>query len=177
MIRSVSMSLPRITQPRPTISSIFGSEYKYSPISSLYLFGRGQDIGLQRARGTVDQRNHLRLWLSRYRFEGKPVWVGQISRDIGVKLSSKTFVTHEIDPEVDEARDYVVQDFLLSQRVHAVAFVKGVGEASREEPRYNFTKSAYFTDGLRAVVYLSDEPVPLTEIDFVDWDYPPPGFE
>jgi hypothetical protein len=158
------------------LSSVLGSEYRYSPISSLYLFGRGQDIGLQRARGTVDQRNHLRLWLSRYRFEGKPVWVGQISRDIGVKLSSKTFVTHEIDPEVDEARDYVVQDFLLSQRVHAVAFVKGVGEASLEEPRYNFTRSAYFTDGLRAVVYIADDPVPLTEIEFVDWDYPPPGF-
>jgi len=31
-------------------------------------------------------------------FEGPPMWVGQISRDIGIKLSSKTIVTHKIDP-------------------------------------------------------------------------------
>jgi hypothetical protein len=31
------------------------------------------------------------------------VWVGQISRDIGVKFSRKIFVTHKVDPAVDKA--------------------------------------------------------------------------
>ena len=33
--------------------------------------------------------------------KGEKVFLGQISRDIGVKFSSKTFVTHKIDPMVD----------------------------------------------------------------------------
>ena len=38
-------------------------------------------------------------------YHGKPVWVGQISRDIGSRLTihSSTFTTHKIDPDVDDA--------------------------------------------------------------------------
>jgi hypothetical protein len=95
-------------------SSLFGKRYRYSPMSALYLYGRPQDVGLQKARQTVDERNHLRLWLSPMRYKGMPVYVGQISRDIGVKLTTKspTLTTHEIDPDVDEARDYLAQDLL-----------------------------------------------------------------
>ncbi len=80
------------------MSSVFRVKYRYSPISALYVFGRPQDIALQKARKTVDERNHLRLWLSPLQYEGKPVWIGQISRDIGVKLTTKspTLTTHEI---------------------------------------------------------------------------------
>ena len=63
--------------------------YRTSPVSPLYLFDRQQDLALQKIRGTVDERNHLRLWLAPVRVNGKSVWVGQISRDIGVKLAAK----------------------------------------------------------------------------------------
>jgi hypothetical protein len=88
-------------------SSVFGKRYRYSPMSALYFYGRPQDVGLQKARQTVDERNHLRLWLSPMRYQGMPVYIGQISRDIGVKLTTKspTLTTHEIDPDIDEARD------------------------------------------------------------------------
>jgi hypothetical protein len=48
----------------------------------------------------------MRLWLTNMRYHDKPVWVGQISRDIGIRLTlhSPTFTTHKIDPDVDEAR-------------------------------------------------------------------------
>ena len=74
----------------------FGKRYRYSPVSNLYLFGRKQDVALQKARGTIHQRNHLRLWLTPIRFQGKEVWVGSISRDIGVHFMAKPghFVTH-----------------------------------------------------------------------------------
>jgi hypothetical protein len=45
-------------------SSLFGRVYKNSPVSALYLYDRPQDVALQKARNTVDERNHLRLWLS-----------------------------------------------------------------------------------------------------------------
>jgi len=158
-------------------SSVFGAEYKTSPISELYLFNRGQDVGFQKARDSVDERNHLRLWLSPYRFEGLPVWVGQISRDIGVRLSRKTGFTHEIDPQVDEARDYLAEDLLLSEAIESISWVEGVGEATKDDPRRNFTLSPYFTDGWRVVLLLSEGRVPLTEVDFYDWDQPPGEWE
>jgi hypothetical protein len=70
------------------MSSLFKARYQTSPISPLYLFGRRQDIALQKARESVDERNHLRVWLTPWRYDGKEVWVGQISRNIGVRWSS-----------------------------------------------------------------------------------------
>ena len=108
------------------------------------------------------------------RFEGKPVWVGQISRDIGVRFTVKTWppVTHKIDPEVDEARASLVEDLLLSQTVEKVGFVKGVGRATAARPRENLTGDPYYTDGLRAVLLLGRFPKPLTVIQSFEWEKP-----
>jgi len=81
-----------------------------APVSSLYAFGRQQDIALQRERSTINQRNHMRLWLAPFLYEGLLVWVGQVSHDIGVKLTTKspTLTTHVIYPVVDESREYLL---------------------------------------------------------------------
>jgi hypothetical protein len=86
------------------------SQYRYSPVSPLYLGGRQQDLALQRARLSLNQRLHLRLWATSVRLDGQPVWIGQVSRDIGVRFTPRTWnlTTHLIDPDVDEARDYVL---------------------------------------------------------------------
>src|SRR5262249_26311656 len=63
---------------------IFRDEFLTSPVSPLYLFGRKEDIALQKARSTINERVHARLWLTPYTFEGRRVWIGQVSRDIGV---------------------------------------------------------------------------------------------
>jgi hypothetical protein len=75
---------------REVQSFFFGSRYRYSPFSPLYLYERRQDLALQKARETIHARNHLRLWLSPLRFRNKPIWVGQISRDIGVRFTLQT---------------------------------------------------------------------------------------
>ena len=156
---------------RTIASSLFGRRYRYSPMSALYFYGRPQDVGLQKARQTVDERNHLRLWLSPMRYKGMPVYIGQISRDIGVKLTTKspTLTTHEVDPDVDEARDYLMQDLLESQKVAKLGFVEGVGKAEMENPRYNLTDSPYWTDGWRVVFVFSEEVIALDEVEFFDW--------
>ena len=155
------------------ISFLFGGKYRYSPVSGLYVYGRPQDAALQKARETIHERNHLRLWLSPIRFEDKPVWVGQISRDIGVRFTWKTITTHKIDPDVDETREFLIQDLWYSHGLLKVAYVKGVGEASISEPRTNLTGDPYFTDGLRAVLWVSGQPVELEDLEFVDWERPP----
>jgi hypothetical protein len=135
-----------------------GARYRYSPVSALYVFGRCQDFALQRARQTIKERLHLRLWMAPLRFRGKPVWIGQISRDIGVRFTPKTWnlTTHRIDPYVDDARDYVLDDLMEGGRVAHVGYAAGVGVADRTAPRHNLTGDPYFTDGLRAVAILAE---------------------
>ena len=157
---------------RTGLAFLFGGRYRYSPVSALYLFGRRQDAALQKARDTIHERNHLRLWLAPVQFQGKFVWVGQISRDIGVRFTARTIVTHKIDPDVDETRSYLIQDLLYSQGLSKFAFVKGVGAASMESPRQNLTGDSYFTDGLRGVLWVSSKPVALEKVEFVEWELP-----
>jgi len=136
------------------------SQYRYSPVSPLYLGGRQQELALQRARLSLNQRLHLRLWSTNVRIGGQPVWIGQVSRDIGVRFTLKTWnlTTHQIDPDVDEARNYVLDNLLVGGHVGRLGFVPGVEAAPATLPRRNLTGDSYFTDGLRAVAMLSAEP-------------------
>jgi hypothetical protein len=148
-----------------------GSTYRYSPVSSLYVEGRCQDFALQKARQTINERLHLRLWVTPLRFRGKPVWIGQISRDIGVRFTPRTWnlTTHKIDPDVDDARDYLLDDLMESGRVTLVSYVPGAKAADRSTPRRNLTGDPYFTDGLRAVAVFSES---RTNPTLVNWAEP-----
>ncbi len=157
-----------------TITSfIGGSEYRYSPISALYVFGRGQDVAFQKARENINERNHLRLWLAPYRYEGIPVWLGQISRDIGVRFTKKTITTHKIDPDVDETREYLLENLAYAQALARIAYLGGVDAASLDQPRGNLTGDPYFTDGYRLVLWVSSQPVDIAEIEVEVWRIPP----
>jgi hypothetical protein len=155
-------------------SFLQGSRYRYSPVSPLYVFGRQQDLAAQKARGTIHERNHLRLWLTPYRFKGQTVWIGQISRDIGVKftLKSPTISTHVIDPDVDEARRYLLEDLAYSQSLAAIAHVGGVGIVTEEAPQVNLVGDPWFSDGRRAVMFFEPRPRALSEVHFLSWEAP-----
>jgi hypothetical protein len=138
-------------------SFVLGAEYRYSPVSSLYHDGRAQDLALQRARASINERLHLRLWRTQRGFKGQRVWIGQVSRDIGVRFTLKAWnlTTHKIDPDVDEARDYVIDDLMAAKRAAVVGHVGGVEAAPPSAPRHNLTGDQYFTDGGRALVILA----------------------
>lgn len=151
---------------------VLRGRYRNAPVSSLYFQGRAQDFAMQRSRNTVSQRNHLRLWMTSLLLEGQPVWIGQISRDIGVRLTdrSPTFTTHAIDPDVDEARDYLIEDLLRSGVVLRYGLVRGVGAASADQPRRNLTGDPYYTDGLRLIVFPSRQNIPLNDVELLPWE-------
>ena len=106
--------------------------------------------------------------MTKYRCQGRPVWIGQVSRDIGVRFTWKTWnlTTHRIDPDVDEARDYVVEDLFQAGRIQMAGYIDGVGESSAAAPRRNLTGDPYFTDGKRAAVVVSDV---RTTPKFISW--------
>jgi hypothetical protein len=152
-----------------------GSSYRHTIISPLYCFGRQQDLSMQKPRKTISARNHLRLWMTSLLFNDSPVWIGQISRDVGVRMTFKTWppFTHKISPAVDEAREYLAENIAISNSVAEFGFVGGVGAASSTEPKENLTGDPYFTDGLRAVFILSEKPTPINKIKLLRWDWPP----
>lgn len=155
------------------LSALGGVEYRYSPVSALYVFGRQQDVAFQRARSNINERNHLRLWMSSMRYEGKPVWFGQISRDIGVRFTTKTITTHKIDPDVDETREFLLENLVYSQALQKFAYVGGVGDAPIDQPRGNLTGDPYFTDGYRIVLWVTSRPVDIADLEVEYWRTPP----
>ena len=171
----------RLNEPVDATSSlkmakafVLGASYDTAPVSPLYLFGRFQDVAFQKARSSVSRRNHLRLWLAPFTYQGRAVWVGQISRDIGIKFTTTSWylTTHRISPYVDEERDYLVQDLLLSGLVDKVGYVKGVRAATADAPRHNLAYDPYQTDGLRLVVLLNAQLRSPLEVEFLPWERP-----
>lgn len=152
------------------------SRYDYAPMSDLWLFNRPQDAGFQKPRATPHERNHFRLWLTPWTYQGKPVWIGAISRDIGLRYTTKSkflFITHKIDSDVDETRNYLLEDLASAGAVEKFGFAKGVGEVSMDHPKLNPMNDPWWSDGLRLVVFIGDGFVDITDIKRLDWDQPP----
>ena len=153
-------------------SAIGGTAYPVAPVSNLYLFGRKQDFALQRARPSISQRNHSRYWLAPFTYKGSQVCVGQVSRDIGIKITPKSpsLTTHIIDPEVDLTREYLLHSLLDGGLVERFGFVKGSRPATPDDPAFNLTGDPYFSDGLRLVIDLSPHPRPYHEVRSLLWE-------
>jgi len=153
-------------------SFLFGSIYRYSPVSDLYVFGRRQDAAFQIARDDIYERNHLRVWLTPLRFRGTPIWLGAISRDIGV-IQSGFGTTHRIDPDVDAERWYLAQSLARAQALKRFAYAGGGPVSTPEQPRSSVEpRNIFHSDGQRIVLQLSPVPVPLDEIERFQWPEP-----
>ena len=94
-------------------------------MSTLFLFGRGQDYGFAHGEPVkvAMSRNHLRVWKSPYEADGRPVWCVTATHDIGFERDQRNNgVTHKIDPAIDGEREYVNGTLsgtgLVAQRDH-----------------------------------------------------------
>lgn len=77
------------------------------------------------------------------------------------------------DP-LDGIRTLAVATLLTyAQSVAAYGYVGGVGMAPYNAPRGNLAGDPYFTDGLRIVVFVSKEPVDISEIEFMNFGLQP----
>ena len=110
-------------------SFVFSSSYPTAPFSTLYLFGRGQDIGFQLPIGdSPRKRHHVRFWaLAPARAEetlgtadfwlnsdrpadyAPALWIGAATRDTGLSFTKLTFqFTHATDFDTNVERDFVI---------------------------------------------------------------------
>lgn len=150
-------------------SSIFVEQSQYAPVSPLYLYGRPQDAAFRKNRKTGQERNHLRLWLSPITYQGKEVWIGQIIREIKVRYVLNMYT---LEPYIDEVRTYLFQDMIYSQWVEKYGYIKVVKPSSFSKPRKNLLGDDYYTDGVCIAMWISGEPVSLSEVIALDWEEP-----
>lgn len=143
-------------------------EFRYQPVKSLFLFKRPQDAAFRKSRSTLNERNQLRLWLSPYVYDGENVWVGQISRIVRRTVWNR----FTIEPDVDEARAYLLQDLWYTQALSKYGYVRKSEVSTIHAPRTSLHDDHYFTDGLCLVAWVSSDPVPFSKVRFMAWERP-----
>ena len=77
-----------------------------------------------------------------------------------------------LSADVDGTRAFLIQDLWYSQGLKSFGYVKGVGAAPYSEPRGNLTGDPYFTDGLRAVFWVTSKPAAFSDVGWIDWEEP-----
>jgi hypothetical protein len=115
--------------------------------------------------------NWVRLWVAPFRYQGKAVFVAQAGRRQGWRLAEAEDQDMMLDPNVDEVRNFLVQDMLYSNGVSKIAYITGVGPTEPGELRDSLGGASYHTDGLRVVLFLVTRPLSLSDIQVLDW-YP-----
>jgi len=154
-------------------SPLFGT----SPMDNLYYYGRNQDVSFQKSRrrekGTIRQRNEMRIWLAPIKYKGKSVWVGSTTRDIGTDVNKiKDFLTKKIDPDLNETRSYLAEDMVLSQNVNKVGWIRTLEPTTEDNPNKNYKKQTWWSDGLVLVLLFDETPTSISDISFFEWEYP-----
>lgn len=134
---------------REAISIIFRTPYPHAPFSSLYLFGRPQDIGFQipsNDRLSAYSRHHVRFWrlelpenishqghyyywvkkLKHLLGNDKEVWIGAAIEDmhsLGIRWRSGQ-LTHRNNKDIDGERDFIINLLKDSKQIKAISTVK-----------------------------------------------------
>jgi LssY C-terminus len=159
---------------RMVCAFVLNSPYPTAPFSTLYLYGRGQDIGFQKAiDNSPRQRHHIRFWaLSLTRAKAtvgtadfwlntdRPphnahvLWVGAGTRDTGLSLTRLTFqITHATDSDTNAERDYIIAELRNNRVIDDVNSYRS-GQRLPLEP-----VNHYITDGEVTVARLTPVPV------------------
>ncbi len=123
---------------REIVSTILRQPYPSSPMSSLYLFGRHQDLGFEiQIADAFKHRHHVRFWATtfdrtpdrdgnrqldadsihwfprrelRQHEDEELLWLGAASKDTGLALiRHNAQLTHMIHPDTDAERDLIVE--------------------------------------------------------------------
>ena len=147
---------------------VLNRPYPTAPFSTLYLFGRGQDVGFQKAIGdSPRKRHHVRFWGRSLKHmedvdtasfwlntdlppAGASVpWVGAGTKDTGFGLASMTFqITHATDTDTNAERDYIVDELRKAGVVSDLIWEKTGDRIDGEHI------NRYITDGNVAVAEL-----------------------
>jgi LssY C-terminus len=119
------------------LSFVLGWDYPNAPVSSLYLFGRRQDIAFEIPIDGVHYRHHVRFWATTYQDtkrltvrsihwhhrskhlkDDNLLWVGAASLDTGIApIRHNLQLTHMIHPDTDQERELIIKQLRAEKLV------------------------------------------------------------
>jgi hypothetical protein len=138
-----------------------------------YLFERPPDAIFRRGRDKKRDRHELSLWMSPVFVDGKAVWVGQIKNALGRVFEIQDyFLGVKLDPNESEGRNYFMQNMWYSRSLLELAWSDSGKFVGEDEAVLDFNDNAWFSDGLRLVLWLSGDPVSLAVAKSTLWDDP-----
>jgi len=124
--------LPDKTNQEAVLSAVLATLQKQAyvtvPISTLFLFGRGQDYGYARAEAikVIGWRDHFRIWQTPFKGpNGETLWAGAGTHDVGIEKDQRkeNGITHRIDPEIDGERDFIAATLQQAGYVQATGYM------------------------------------------------------
>jgi hypothetical protein len=159
---------------RHVLSTLFSGSYPNAPVSSLYLFGRKQDLAFEIPIDTPAHRHHVRFWATTFQ-NIKPLnvqaihwhhraahvqgdnllWVGAASLDSGITpIRHNLQLTHMIHPDTNQERELIIKQLRAAKLITRVEKIK-LGKP------YQLINRALggrlHTDGVMAIVHLKNK--------------------
>jgi hypothetical protein len=141
-------------------SVVFHRPDPTAPVSSLFVFGRKQDLAFQQdVGGSADRRHHVRWWRAEpLDADGRPLWIGDATFDRSAGISHLTGqITHHIAPDIDAERDQLMADLVAAG--HLADRYRWPGIGATLDGR-NAAGDHYYTDGVIEVGILKASPRP-----------------
>jgi len=109
------------------VATLQKNSYMTVPMSILYLFGRPQDFGYERTDPVLvaAQRHHFRIWNGPMSTPQQTIWVGAGTHDIGIEKDQRSAnaITHKIDQDVDNERDFIGATLTQAGQVQAMEYM------------------------------------------------------
>ena len=133
------------------------------------VFGREPDLVARKRSQAGAPATWIRAWVAPMRFEGKAVFVAQVGRPVGGRFAPRQAESIVLHEDVDEARNFLIQDMMYSGGLEKLGFITGVGATSEIQPRAALNGARYYTDGLRAVLFFGTRPLSLSDVEMLDW--------
>jgi hypothetical protein len=137
-----------------------------------FLFGRPADGKFRKPRDGTTDRTELAVWKTPVLVDGKPLWAAQVRHAVGRRfpLGDRLFGVR-LDPDVDEGRNYVLQTFWYAQTLEQWGLTDTGTQVPQSNPEMDLLGNPWFTlDPYDAVIWLSDNPIPMNEAKNLTWD-------
>ncbi|TAM80097.1 MAG: hypothetical protein EPN47_16530 [Acidobacteria bacterium] len=99
-----------------------GKGYDAAPMSTLYMYGRPEDMAFEKMLNTFTHRHHLRVWKAPAAADGRQIWLVVADHDNGFDVRPGV-ISHSVDPDVDLERAKVGADLGMTGLVAAEELV------------------------------------------------------
>lgn len=133
------------------------------------VFGREPDYVARKHAQAGAPATWVRAWRAPLSYRGQPVYVAQTARPVGGRFARKDPDQLPMHADIDEARNFYLQDALYSGGLETVGFLPGIDAVPESQPRRLEDGSSYFSDGHRAVLLFATRPLTFSDVDFLDW--------